>query len=273
MKAVLYLRCSTEGQATEGVSLEAQRSKLEAWATLNDAEIVGTFEDAGISGTRDDRPGLAAAIEAATKNKAAVVVYSLSRLSRSTSHTIQLAERLERAGAELVSLTERIDTSTAAGKMVFRMLATLAEFERDQIAERTKNALRHKKANSERVGTVPFGYDLAADGITLSPNTDEIEAIAIINQLRESPKDSRRARSPRNTNQERQCQMDAYRNQEHSNPSRLTPKQTELLDRLADLAKLAPSAAEAIRDKLEAVEQREIKANLILFNKGAQRHD
>ena len=186
MKAVLYLRCSTEGQATEGVSLEAQRSKLEAWATLNDAEIVGTFEDAGISGTRDDRPGLAAAIEAATKNKAAVVVYSLSRLSRSTSHTIQLAERLERAGAELVSLTERIDTSTAAGKMVFRMLATLAEFERDQIAERTKNALRHKKANSERVGTVPFGYDLAADGITLSPNTDEIEAIAIINQLRES---------------------------------------------------------------------------------------
>ena len=67
--------------------------------------------------------------------------------------------------------------------------------------------------------------------------------------------------------------MDSYRNQEHSNPSRLTPKQSELLDRLADLAKLAPSAADAIREKLEAVEQREIKANLILFNKGAQRHD
>ena len=67
--------------------------------------------------------------------------------------------------------------------------------------------------------------------------------------------------------------MDSHRRKEHSNPSRLTAKQTELLDRLADLAKLAPSAAEAIRDKLEAVEQREIKANLILFNKGAQRHD
>ena len=67
--------------------------------------------------------------------------------------------------------------------------------------------------------------------------------------------------------------MDSHRREEHSNPSRLTAKQTELLDRLADLAKLAPSAAEAIREKLEAVEQREIEANLILFNKGAQRHD
>lgn len=62
--------------------------------------------------------------------------------------------------------------------------------------------------------------------------------------------------------------MDSHRREEHSNPSRLTAKQTELLDRLADLAKLAPSAAEAIRDKLEAAEQREIEANAILFRIG-----
>jgi DNA invertase Pin-like site-specific DNA recombinase len=186
MKAVLYIRVSTEGQAIEGVSLAAQRSKLEAWASLHDAEIVGTFEDAGISGTRDDRPGLLAAIEAATKAKAALVVYSLSRLSRSTSHTIQLADRLAKADAHLVSLSEQIDTTSAAGRMVFRLLATLAEFERDLIAERTTNALAHKKAKGERTGTVPFGYDLAADGVALVPNAAQLEAVAIIQSLRDS---------------------------------------------------------------------------------------
>jgi len=186
MKAVLYIRVSTEGQAIEGVSLAAQRSKLEAWASLHDAEIVGTFEDAGISGTRDDRPGLLAAIDAATKAKAALVVYSLSRLSRSTAHTIQLADRLAKADAHLVSLSEQIDTTSAAGRMVFRLLATLAEFERDLIAERTTNALAHKKAKGERTGTVPFGYDLAADGVALIPNAAQLEAVAIIQSLRDS---------------------------------------------------------------------------------------
>lgn len=186
MKAVLYIRVSTESQVTDGIGLEAQLSKLTAWSQFNDAEVLATYDDAGISGMKDDRPGLAAAIETACKHKAALVVYSLSRLSRSTTHTIQLADRLEKSGAELVSLTERIDTSTAAGKMVFRMLATLAEFERDQIAERTTNALAHKKANSERVGTVPYGYDLATDGIALTRNAAELEAVGIMRDLRSS---------------------------------------------------------------------------------------
>jgi site-specific DNA recombinase len=184
MKAVLYTRVSTESQATEGISLSAQLAKLQAWASLHDAEIVGTFTDEGISGTRSDRPGLAAAMETALKHKAALVVYSLSRLSRSTSHTIELADKLAKADANLVSLTEQLDTTSAAGRMVFRMLATLAEFERDQIAERTKSALSHKKQRSERVGTVPFGSDLAADGIRLEVNTKELEAIDLINELR-----------------------------------------------------------------------------------------
>lgn len=186
MKAVLYTRVSTESQAQDGIGLEAQLSKLTAWTQLNDADVIGTFEDAGISGTRDDRPGLTAAIQAACKNKAALVVYSLSRLSRSTKHTIEIAEALDLAGAELVSLTERIDTASAAGKMVFRMLATLAEFERDLVSERTTNALAHKKANNERTGSVPFGKDLSADGVTLIDNAVELEALSLMVSLRES---------------------------------------------------------------------------------------
>ena len=184
MQAIFYLRVSTEQQATEGVSLEAQQAKLTAWATLNDATVLGVYSDAGLSGTKDDRPGLLNAMEAATKAKATLVVYSLSRLSRSTAATIRLADELNRAGAELVSLSEKIDTTTAAGKMVFRMLSVLNEFERDLVSERTTTALRHKKSQGQRVGEIPFGYDLAADGIALIANPAQLEAIELINSLR-----------------------------------------------------------------------------------------
>jgi DNA invertase Pin-like site-specific DNA recombinase len=184
MKAVTYVRVSTDEQATEGVSLDAQAAKLAAWANLNDAEIIGSYSDAGISGCREDRPGLTAAIAHACKEGAVVVVYSLSRLSRSTTLTIKLADELAKHGADLVSLSEKIDTTTAAGRMVFRLLSSLAEFERDQIAERTKAALSHKKAKGERVGSIPFGYDLAADGINLVPNAGQQEALSLIAELR-----------------------------------------------------------------------------------------
>lgn len=184
MKAVTYTRVSTEDQKNEGVSLEAQAAKLAAWCNLNDAEIIGSYTDAGLSGTRDDRPGLTAAIAHACKEGAVVVVYSLSRLSRSTTLTIKLADELAKHGADLVSLSEKIDTTTAAGRMVFRLLSSLAEFERDQIAERTTLALAHKKAKGERVGSIPFGFDLAADGINLVPNAGQQRAILLIRELK-----------------------------------------------------------------------------------------
>ena len=68
----------------------------------------------------------------------------------------------DRVAEDLVSLSEQIDTTTASGKMVFRMLAVLAEFERDLISERTRAAMATKRANGQRVGAVPFGCDLAA---------------------------------------------------------------------------------------------------------------
>jgi DNA invertase Pin-like site-specific DNA recombinase len=184
MKCVTYCRVSTEGQALEGISLEAQAHKLSQWASLNDCEIIGSFEDAGLSGTRSDRPGLAAAMDLACKQKACLVVYSLSRLSRSTADTIALADRLSKSGAELVSLSEKIDTTSASGKMIFRLLSVLNEFERDQISERTSNALQHKRSKSELVGSVPFGYSLAADGITLEENPTQQEALVLIGKLK-----------------------------------------------------------------------------------------
>lgn len=184
--AIGYIRVSTEGQAVDGVSLDAQRAKIAAWCDLNDYALTAVHVDAGISGkSADNRPGLQAALQDCKKGSA-LVVYSLSRLARSTRDTIEISERLAKTGADLVSLSEKIDTTTAAGKMVFRMMAVLAEFERDQISERTATAMQFKKAKGERVGAVPYGFDLDGNGITLIENEAEQAVIRQARELHES---------------------------------------------------------------------------------------
>lgn len=187
MKAIGYARVSTEGQVEDGVSLEAQQTRIRAWCEANGYTLAGLHVDAGLSGCRaDNRPALQASIAEACKHKAALIVYSLSRLARSTKDAIAISERLAKSGADLVSLSERIDTTTAAGKMVFRMLAVLAEFERDQIAERTKGALAHMRQQGKRTGKIPYGYDLADDGASLIPNHQEQDGLKLIERLRAS---------------------------------------------------------------------------------------
>ena len=181
-KAIGYIRVSTTEQASEGVSLEAQRAKIAAWAVANDYELVAIHEDAGITGTSmEKRAGLQAAI-AATGKGMALVAYSISRLARSTADMLEIAAGLEKKGADLVSLTEKIDTTAAAGRMVFRMLAVLSEFERDIISERTTNALAHKKAQGQVYSALPLGY-ANADG-KLVPIDEELLVVAEIRDMR-----------------------------------------------------------------------------------------
>ena len=157
-KAIGYIRVSTEQQADEGVSLAAQRAKITAWCGLNDYELVAIYEDVGISGkTVSKRPQLQAALSEMKKGMA-LVVYSLSRLARSTKNCIEIADELKATGSDLVSLTEKIDTSSAMGEFFFTLIAALGQMERKVIGERTKAALAHKKANGEKYAPVPFGY-------------------------------------------------------------------------------------------------------------------
>lgn len=164
VKVIGYIRVSTQEQAEEGASLEAQRRRIEQWAELNDGEVERIYEDAGLSGkTISARPGLLAALEAATKGKA-LVVYSFSRLARSTRDMLAIGDRLTVQKADLVSISERFDTTTAAGKLMFRMLAVLAEFERDIISERTKSALAVRKAQGVKLGSPTPGRGAAVSG-------------------------------------------------------------------------------------------------------------
>ena len=183
MKAVAYLRVSTNGQVIDGVSLDMQRAKVEAWASLNDAELLAVFTDEGLSAKSANRPGLQQALAFAKQNRVALVVYSLSRLSRSTRDTLHLVGELEKSGCELVSLSERIDTSSAGGRMVFRMLAVLSEFEREQLAERTRSAMQHMKSQGRVVGQVPHGYSRDGDSLVLNP--DEQRVVGLAKSLRD----------------------------------------------------------------------------------------
>lgn len=181
--AVGYVRVSTQGQAQDGVSLDAQAERIRAWCAANGYTLVALHADEGISGGRaHNRPGLRAAVADACAHKAALVAYSLSRVARSTQDALQIAANLDKAGADLVSLTEQINTTSAAGKMVFRMLAVLAEFERDVIAERTRSAMAYKRSRGERISRdAAYGYRL--EGGRVEPDAAEQQTVRLVVQL------------------------------------------------------------------------------------------
>ena len=193
-KAIGYIRVSTQQQAEEGVSLEAQRAKIEAWCLVNNYELTNVLSDEGISGSKSNREGLLKALGELEKGNA-LVVYSLSRLTRSTKDMLQISDQLESKGSDIVSLTEKIDTTTAAGKMVFRMLAVLNEFERDQISERTKLAMGHKKEQRECYSPTPYGFKTVdgynIPGTKLQEDKKEQAVISNILKLRKSGKSLR----------------------------------------------------------------------------------
>ena len=162
MKAIAYFRCSTPGQATEGVSLETQEAACQRWADQNKAEIVAKFVDGGISGkSMENRDELKRAVEMACQQQVPMVVYDLSRFSRSLKDTLIVEEVLRRAGSALIPATgQRFDMDEPEGVLRFQLDGMLAEFERRKIARRTKLAMAFKKSRGELVGSVPFGYDL-----------------------------------------------------------------------------------------------------------------
>jgi len=158
-QAIGYVRVSTEQQANEGVSLDAQRARIVKWCADNGYELVQVFVDAGISGkSMDTRKELQAALSSLKKGMA-LVSYSLSRLARSTKDMLDIGEKVSKKKADIVSLTEQIDTTTATGKMVFQLLAVLGEFERNLLAERTSTALQQKKRTGQvYTNQTPYGF-------------------------------------------------------------------------------------------------------------------
>ena len=135
-----YTRVSTVAQ-----TLEQQNEALAAAGV-----VTKTFSDT-MSGARDDRPGLAALLEY-VRDGDTVVVWKLDRLGRNTLHILETVRLLTDRGVRLVSTTDGIDSSTAAGRMVIGVLASMAEFERELIKERTALKRETSRANGTKFG-------------------------------------------------------------------------------------------------------------------------
>ncbi len=181
-----YVSVSTEEQSREGVSLDMQRAKIRAYAELNDMALVEIIEDAGISAKNiSGRPGFQRPLDTIYKGEAdGLLVWKLDRAFRSTQDALTVAEKLNKRGKALISICEKLDSSSAIGEFFYSLMASLAQMERKLIGERTKAALQSMKAAGERVGEIPFGYVLALDGKHLDKDLAEQEVIGRIRNLK-----------------------------------------------------------------------------------------
>ena len=186
-RTVAYLRVSTDKQADHGVSLDEQRAKVEAYACLYDLDLVAVEVDPGASAKNLHREGLQSALSRLQSGEAeALLVAKLDRLTRSVVDLGELVERFQAGGWALMSVGEQVDTRTAAGRMILNIMATISQWERETIGERTAAAMAHKRSKGQRVGAVPYGYRLASDDTHLEPEETEQQVIAIARELREA---------------------------------------------------------------------------------------
>jgi DNA invertase Pin-like site-specific DNA recombinase len=154
-------------------------------AVVQGAELVELIMDAGESAKSLNRPGterLLALVD--SKAVDVVIIAKLDRLTRSVKDLAELLERFTKHGVTLVSVAESLDTGTAAGRLVLNIMTAVSQWEREAIGERTRDAMRHKRANGERVGTIPFGFRMAEDGSTLVEDPAEQDVLAPMRVLK-----------------------------------------------------------------------------------------
>ena len=172
----LYIRVSTEAQAEEGYSIQAQTDRLEAYCQAMGWDNWRCYTDGGYSGSNLDRPEMARLMTDAREGRVAtVVVYKLDRLSRSQKDTLYLIEDVFLPnGVDFISLNESIDTSTPYGRAMIGILSAFAQLERENIYLRTRMGMveRVRQGYWMGGGGVPFGYDYDPVAGILVPNAD-----------------------------------------------------------------------------------------------------
>jgi DNA invertase Pin-like site-specific DNA recombinase len=186
MNAIGYIRVSTDKQ---DISPEAQRAKIEAMARVHDFTVIDIIEDRE-SAKSLDRKGMSVLREKVRLRACeAVIIAKLDRLTRSVVDLNLLIAEFERADVALISVAESLDTKSAAGRLVMNIMASVSQWEREAIGERTRDALRHKRAQGQKLGGPRrYGYDcvLRDDGSLYEiENEHEQQAIRRILSRRE----------------------------------------------------------------------------------------
>lgn len=201
MRAVAYLRVSTDEQADAGNGLNAQRDACASRAARDGAELVGPFSDEGVSGAApiEKRPGLMLALAEVGKGDV-LLVAKRDRLGRDTMILATIEAMVRARGARVVSAAgEGTDGDEPADALLRMLIDAFAVYERLLIKSRTKAALGAKARRGERCGSVPLGFDLVDDGrrsksdrpLALVANPDELRTVATIRELAASGLGSR----------------------------------------------------------------------------------
>lgn len=182
MLTVAYCRVSTEEQAAEGFSIEGQADRLRQYADLHELGTVMVITDPGRSGKDLNRPGLIQLLEMIDDGAVSnVLVWRLDRLSRNLGDLISLADRLGQAGVSLHSFTEKLDLSSATGRMFYNILGSFAQFYREQLSENVRLGMLQAARQGRWTNQPPTGYNLE-DGV-LTPN-DDADTVRAIFRLR-----------------------------------------------------------------------------------------
>jgi DNA invertase Pin-like site-specific DNA recombinase len=174
---IAYARFSPQKDAGNKMSIQQQFDAIRESARLHGETVLDEYKDEYKSGaSTKNRPGLRDAMVHAAESKSTLVVYSLSRFSRSTGDCIQLLESLRESGCGIRSITEHFDNNTPMGRLVFTMLSGFNQFFRESQAEITRGAARYRMKNGLKHGSrPPYGYRF--EDKKMIPNADEQDTL------------------------------------------------------------------------------------------------
>ncbi len=160
--AAIYIRVSTQEQAQQGFSLAAQQEALENYAKALGYEVLKVYKDEGKSAKNiQQRPEMMEMLQDAEKKKfSAIFIYKLDRFSRSIKDLILTIDKLKDWGIDFVSLQDKIETTSASGKLMFHIISAFAEFERNIIGDRTLFGMQRKAKEGGFITKAPKGYVL-----------------------------------------------------------------------------------------------------------------
>lgn len=184
MQAVGYVRVSTDEQS---LSVDAQRQALERWCQAHQAQLMAVYTDVGVSGGTplEKRPGLLSALNALTRGRVLLVVRR-DRLARDTLTAAMCEKIAQKVGASILTVSGEGNGQGPEAQLMRTILDAFAQYEKALIALRTKAGMARKREKGERLGMVPYGWQLDADGVHLIDHAPEQAVIVIVRALRAS---------------------------------------------------------------------------------------
>jgi site-specific DNA recombinase len=172
--AAIYIRVSTQDQVQHGFSLDAQQDSLQNYAKAMGYDLFKIYRDEGKSAKDMNRPEMKQMLSDAKENKfSAIFIYKLDRFSRSLKDLILTIDQLKEWGIDFISLQDKIETTSASGKLMFHIISSFAEFERNIIGDRTKFGMERKAKEGGSITRAPKGYSLINKQLVLNKEQAE----------------------------------------------------------------------------------------------------